>query len=563
MGNGKIFVTLQIQQIIRWAEVIMKNLNGFIIDGSCLIKYTGDEKDIIIPEGIKTISISAFDEYRDIIENITLPNSLDKISYEFVGLEKLKSVNIPQNLKCINISSFEKCESLEKIVVPKNIESIFDYAFRDCTGLESVTVMGDDVDIGSGVFSGCSKLKSIVLEGNHIKVKSGILNGCDNLEELDIGGRVEGTIKNMPEHLKYLYMPETVVTVFSSVEDKCRAAIQFIHLSEAGKYYNKDVAAANKKYISRQKKNIFFTSGRDISVLEYILKNTGLNIVDIDDVLAEEKLTAEARTILMSYREKHFSQRQKSNKTEKDMGMREPTAAEVKKVWSVTKLDNGTLSIEKYKGNESDVIVPEHIGKMKIAEIGRGAFEGGKNIKSVFIPSSIRVLGDKAFKDCDNLYDITIPDSVVIIGNRTFESCASLRKITIPDSVTKIGYSAFEGCGNLKNVKLSENITTLSPRVFSRCYSLESIIIPDGVTEIKSEAFCGCHDLKSVNIPEGVSYIADGAFEVCTSLRNITVPENVNITGDNVFDRRTVILTPEGSPAEKYAKEKRRKFKNI
>ena len=47
---------------------------------------------------------------------------------------------------------------------------------------------------------------------------------------------------------------------------------------------------------------------------------------------------------------------------------------DVKKLWSTQKLPDGTLSIKKYKGSDTDVIIPESIGGKVVSTIGQEAF---------------------------------------------------------------------------------------------------------------------------------------------------------------------------------------------
>jgi hypothetical protein len=64
-----------------------------------------------------------------------------------------------------------------------------------------------------------------------------------------------------------------------------------------------------------------------------------------------------------------------------------------------------------------------------------------RNGKGVIIVEgdSIVEIGKKAFSGCWNLKSITIPDDVTEIGDGAFSGCSSLTSITIPDSVTSIG----------------------------------------------------------------------------------------------------------------------------
>ena len=129
---------------------------------------------------------------------------------------------------------------------------------------------------------------------------------------------------------------------------------------------------------------------------------------------------------------------------------------------------DGTKLMQYAIGKKDELfVIPD-----SVTEIGWGAFEGCRNLKSIIIPDSVTKIDAWAFSECYNLISMVIPNSIKKIDIRTFNGCSSLRSIILPDSVTEIGVSAFKGCS-----------------------SLTSIIIPDSVTEIGWDAFEGCNNL--------------------------------------------------------------------
>lgn len=117
--------------------------------------------------------------------------------------------------------------------------------------------------------------------------------------------------------------------------------------------------------------------------------------------------------------------------------------------WSYAQLDNGTVLIERYIGNDTEVTVPEKLDGKTVTEIGDNAFRGYKHLTSITLSEHIVSIGAFAFADCSSLVSISIPDSVTSIGDSAFYYCKSLSSITIPDSVASIGNDAFFACRNL------------------------------------------------------------------------------------------------------------------
>ena len=250
-------------------------------------------------------------------------------------------------------------------------------------------------------------------------------------------------------------------------------------------------------------------------------------------------------------------------------------------------------------GTDSEAVIPEKIGGIKVTAIADSAFKGRSSLTSIIIPEGVTTIGDEAFVGCTSLTSIVIPDSVTSIGNSAFSRCSSLTGIVIPDGVTNIGDSAFKGCSNLTicckaksepggwssswnpsyrpvvwgyiragdqdcfeyavssidgvecatitgyagsdtGIAVPETIggikvAAIANSAFAGCTFLTSIAIPDGVTNIGYAAFYGCSSLASIVIPEGVTNIGDYSFWGCSSLTCIAIPDGVTNIGYAAF----------------------------
>ena len=70
------------------------------------------------------------------------------------------------------------------------------------------------------------------------------------------------------------------------------------------------------------------------------------------------------------------------------------------------------------------------------------------------IGSNITKIGKNAFYGCKNLKTVTVGKTVLEIGAKAFDKCAALTKVTIPAKVRKIGKLAFYGCRKLKLINV-------------------------------------------------------------------------------------------------------------
>ena len=230
--------------------------------------------------------------------------------------------------------------------------------------------------------------------------------------------------------------------------------------------------------------------------------------------------------------------------------------AETYQDFEYSALDDGRVKITGYNGGAETVVIPDTIDGKSVTSIGRRAFEGCTNLKSITIPNSVTEMGRRAFSGCSSLIGIAIPDNVTEIGKYAFDGCKSLTSITIPDGVTSIGDGAFYNCSSLTEIKVASensNYVSVNGVLYNKdkttiiCYPAgkkgNNYKIPDGVTKVDSSAFIGCSSLTSITIPNGVTSIGDSAFEDCTSLTSITIPNSVTSIGDSAFEDCTSLTS--------------------
>lgn len=199
-------------------------------------------------------------------------------------------------------------------------------------------------------------------------------------------------------------------------------------------------------------------------------------------------------------------------------------------------LEDNTIEITKYSGDDAELSIPTEIDGKKVTSIRIEAFAyyACENLRSVVIPNSMASIANGAFYR-SSLTSITIPNSVTSIEDWAFYACRDLEKITIPDSVKSIGQDAFYYCTNLTKITIPDNVTSIDQQAFQHCESLTSITLPDGITSIESGTFYFCTSLTDVTIPNSVISIGGSAFEYCEGLTSITIPDGVTSIGRCAF----------------------------
>lgn len=193
---------VKIDKVVFYGCASLADDKGFVIVNDILFRYMGNDKDIIIPDGVKRIDDGAF-EFNRTIESVIVPCSVTvirngafygcrklsslkimnldvKISdgafdscpklldkdgfiifndylYQYLGSEK--EVTIPSTVKTIGKSSFPVTSAIKAITIPSSVTTIGAYAFwYTSDGLESVIIPSSVVEIGHNAFAMCEKV---------------------------------------------------------------------------------------------------------------------------------------------------------------------------------------------------------------------------------------------------------------------------------------------------------------------------------------------------------------------------------------------------------------------
>lgn len=92
---------------------------------------------------------------------------------------------------------------------------------------------------------------------------------------------------------------------------------------------------------------------------------------------------------------------------------------------------NDTVTLNKYTGSETVVVIPQTIEGKTVTEIGSLAFDSMDRITSVSIPETVTTIGAKAFYGCTSISTITIPETVTSIGTSAFYGWSSSQEIIL------------------------------------------------------------------------------------------------------------------------------------
>lgn len=208
-----------------------------------------------------------------------------------------------------------------------------------------------------------------------------------------------------------------------------------------------------------------------------------------------------------------------------------------------------TVTITKYTGTESTVILPSKISSWPVTKIGEAAFQDNTTITSVTIPASVTEIGANAFAGCTNLTSVTYggdwSNLTIQSGNPAVEDAAKdaaneqLFDFEFILNNTAVVVNNYKCKGTAADVTIPSRykgkpVTAINNAAFPNS-AVTSVTIPDSITSIPDAAFVNCSKLTNISIPNSVTYIGFSAFSSCTSLKSITLPSSLSTIGNSAF----------------------------
>ena len=505
--------------------------------------------------------------------DITIPNQLfslpvTAIGDDALGWSELQSLVLPEGIETIGMNAISDCQ-ISSLHIPASVNSLYpndDNTFSCNKRLASITVATGNTVYDSRnncnaiietstnrLVSGCN---NTIIPNTVTSIGNDAFFGCQfSTITLPSGITSIGNIAFMScSQLKTIY---ALMKTPATLND---GAFESNHYSNATLYVPKGCKTAYQQAnVWKKFQNIMEMDG-DVP--------GGDNITMIDDSTFSA-LTFEGVRMVFK--------------------ILDPVAKTVQ-------VGNDTVSID--RSTAGTVTIPTFVNGYTVVGIGRSGFNSCAELTTVWLPDSLRFIGDHAFYGCTKLRTIQIPETVYGISESAFVGCSGLTNVScpyipgvnlgvvfppsanleiigykasdedydvvIPRLVNSIGQRTFSYCPSIRTMRVEEGnsvydsrdncnaiILTAENKLLNGC---KNTIIPESVTAIESYAFEGHTGLVAIAIPAAVKTIGNGAFTACTGLTSVTsrikTPYAID---DSVFSGQTyrtaTLYVPVGTKA--------------
>ena len=346
-------------------------------------------EEVEMPEDLEIIGNGAFFKCINLLE-MDFPGKVRIIGGNddsilgkgaFQGCERLFEIEIPDSVERIGADAFADCMKLEKVKVGAKVERIGPRAFANCVNLRSVEMDPEMSDLGANAFVNCVNLKFDAKRIQGFKTRNGVvvertaplgetldLTGTKGIADNAIGGRQyrSGQI-TFPElyKLRRIPFPEGYKAIKFDVFSGCPNLCEFSIPSSVTEIHG-DIGELWKHF----------------------------DKVEISDIAAWSRIDFDVELAVPS----------------QHCGPWHPGVV----MGSSNPLGYGAELL--LDGNPvTELVIPGTVER-----VGKGAFFGYGQLKSVVIEEGVKEIGPFAFYDCTNLVSRRIANSVTNIGDRAF-----------------------------------------------------------------------------------------------------------------------------------------------
>lgn len=167
-------------------------------------------------------------------------------------------------------------------------------------------------------------------------------------------------------------------------------------------------------------------------------------------------------------------------------------------------------------------------------EIPEYEFSHSKTLKDVYLPTTLKVIGEEAFAECSKLTQVHFPEGIDSIAPRAFYKSGLSGELSLPSRLRVISRQAF-GWTKVTKVIINSDIVAGKTITEKESAAGETSNYSSIYTVGGNSVFAYCENLFEVVVKEGCTKLEVG-FQHCTSLSKVVLPNTLQVIGQ--FDGR-------------------------
>ena len=192
--------------------------------------------------------------------------------------------------------------------------------------------------------------------------------------------------------------------------------------------------------------------------------------------------------------------------------------------------DGKNVTLTKYTGNASELVIPEKIDKYPVTELGEKLFEKNTSLVRVSIPDTVTKIERSAFAGCSSLESVKMSKNIEKVGVFSFMHCKELKDMSFPKKI-ETGSWAFVGCDSLGTLITDDE--TMLVRIGG---DVHEYTVPASIREVATSAFQASR-IERVVFEEGTTLIHELTFERCSRMISVVLPQTLEVVRSRVFSR--------------------------
>ena len=405
------------------------NAPDFIIEENRIMKYIGNSKIVIVPDGIEELESSSFWDNQS-IEEVVLPPTLKNMGGDtFYNCKNLRKINIPCSVELMGNNPFAGCPLIKVTNESKHFVMENDALYTaDKKTMIYCSIKGDETEfivpdcvtvICKHTFFLCDRFKKIVLPASLEKMENNPFSGCSKLKLIN-----NSKAYFVKDDVIYNGFKTSVVGTLNKIKSKRLVLLDGIKTINRNSFWN--------------------CKGIECIVFPETLNDIGYNpFVGCSNIHFESKSP-------------------------------------------YYKVVDGVL----YNKDMSKIVCYpawKAIGHIKLPDsvttLERGAFSGCDKMTGLDL-HNVNTINKSCFTNCSSLRTLYCSDLITYVGEWAFAYCSSLKEVSV-SSKSIVDNNAFSNCpaklikreSKTNYVIESENLSTLNSMKKAYKGKVDSILI--------------------------------------------------------------------------------------